>query len=111
MYRKGGKNQWELEGKGLRNEAKQDIKERAMTYMPIDEFGGNVRLRVLVLDGVISFMLVIAQCLCDIVEGGGIDIIKVVGEENCILHRVYRAGTTAWKKLMKKKNERRKVAG
>lgn len=77
--------------------------ERGRTYMSIDEFGGDVGLWVLFLDGVISFILVIAQCLCDIVEGGGFDIIQVVGEENCILHRVYCAGTTAWQKLKKGK--------
>lgn len=77
-----------------------------MTYMSIDEFGGDVRLWVLVLDGVVPFVLVFAQCLCDIIKGGGLDIIQVVGEEDCILHRVYCAGTTAWKELKKKKKEK-----
>ena len=63
------------------------------------EFGTDVRLRILVLDGLESLILVVAQRDLDVVKTGGLDVVDVVGEDDRILHGVYCSCSAAWKEL------------
>lgn len=73
--------------------------------MSKNEFGTDVRLRILVLDGLKSLILVVTQRSLDVVKTGGLDVIDVVSEEHRILHGVHCASTAAWKKLELKEIE------
>jgi hypothetical protein len=68
--------------------------------MSVDKFCSDIGLWVLVLDGVVSFCLVITQRLLDILETGGLDVVDVICKEDCILHCIYCTGATAWEELV-----------
>ena len=69
------------------------------TYVSVDEFGGHVRLWVLVHDGFEPLVLVIAQCGLDVVDSSGLDVVQMVGKEDSVLHGVDCTGSTACEDL------------
>lgn len=75
--------------------------------MTVHQLGCHIRLRILVLDSVESFFLVTLQRLLDIFEAGGVDVVQVVGKDDCVLHRVHSTGSTAWEELVGGYKQRR----
>lgn len=77
--------------------------------MTKDEFGADVRLRILVLDGLESLVLVVAQRDLNVVKTGGFDVVDVIGEEDRVLHGVHRTSTAAWKELQLKDGDTKEL--
>lgn len=77
--------------------------------MSKDEFGTDVRLRILVLDGLESLVLVVAQRDLGVPKTGGFDVVDVVGEEDRVLHGVHCSFSAAWKELELKEVETKEL--
>lgn len=70
------------------------------SYMSKNEFGADMRLRILVLDSPKTLLLVITQRCLDVVETGGFDIVDVIGKDDCVLHCIHCSCATAWEEFV-----------
>lgn len=78
---------------------KHDMYVDAKTYMSELQLRSKFCLWVLFLDSIKTFLLVVAQCLLDVLETSWFDVVQMVGENDSILHCVHSAGTCAWEQL------------
>lgn len=69
------------------------------TYVSIHQLGTDVRLRILLLDRFEALFLVLIQCGLNILMTRWLDVVDVVGDENCVLHSIDSSCSGAGKEL------------